>query len=88
MSFATSAPEMIVSIQAALSGFPDIAIGNVVGSNIANIGLVLGLISVLGNITVDNNFYKRDWPWMFFLSIALWLFIVSDNLLSGYEGFF
>ncbi len=88
VSFATSLPELIVSVNAALNNSPSIAINNVIGSNIANIGLVLGLISVLGNITVDNNFYKRDWPWMFFLSIALWLFIVSDNLLSAYEGFF
>ena len=88
VSFATSLPELIVSVNAALNNSPSIAINNVIGSNIANIGLVLGLISILGNITVDNNFYKRDWPWMFFLSIALWLFIVSDNLLSGYEGFF
>ena len=88
VSFATSLPELIVSVNAALNNSPSIAINNVIGSNIANIGLVLGLISVLGNITVDNNFYKRDWPWMFFLSLALWLFIVSDNLLTGYEGFF
>ena len=88
LSFATSLPELFVSVNAALNNSPSIAINNVIGSNIANIGLVLGLISILGNITVENNFYKRDWPWMFFLSIALWLFIVSDNLLSGYEGFF
>ncbi|MAU31185.1 MAG: hypothetical protein CMC36_04670 [Flavobacteriaceae bacterium] len=88
VSFATSLPELIVSVNAALNNSPSIAINNVIGSNIANIGLVLGVISVLGNISVDNNFYKRDWPWMFFLSIALWLFIASDNLLSGYEGFF
>ena len=88
VSFATSLPELIVSVNAALNNSPSIAINNVIGSNIANIGLVLGLISVLGNITVDNNFYKRDWPWMFFLSLSLWLFIVSDNQLSGYEGFF
>ena len=87
VSFATSLPELIVSVSAALNNSPSIAINNVIGSNIANIGLILGLISVLGNITVDNNFYKRDWPWMFFLTIALCLFIVSDNLLSGYEGF-
>ena len=87
VSFATSLPELIVSISAALNNSPSIAVNKVIGSNIANIGLILGLISVLGNITVDNNFYKRDWPWMFFISIALWLFLVNDNLLSGYEGF-
>ena len=87
VSFATSLPELIVSISAALNNSPSIAVNKVIGSNIANIGLILGLISVLGNITVDNNFYKRDWPWMFFISIALWLFLVNDKLLSGYEGF-
>ena len=68
VSFATSLPELIVSVNAALKNSPSIAINNVIGSNIANIGLVLGLISILGNITVDNNFYKRDWPWMFLFS--------------------
>ena len=66
VSFATSLPELIVSVNAALNNSPSIAINNVIGSNIANIGLVLGLISILGKITVDNDFYKRDWPWMFF----------------------
>lgn len=43
VSFATSAPELIVSVKSALDGFPDIALGNVVGSNIANIALILGI---------------------------------------------
>lgn len=62
VSFATSAPEMIVSVQAALNGFPDIAIGNVVGSNIANIGLVLGVVLLINAINVDASFYSTDWP--------------------------
>ena len=60
VSFATSLPELIVSVNAALNNSPSIAINNVIGSNIANIGLVLGLVSILGKITVDNYFYKRD----------------------------
>ncbi len=86
VSFATSLPELIVSINAAVNGSPSIAINNVVGSNIANIGLVLALIAILSNISVDDKFFKRDWSWMFFLSIILYLFMVEDNLLNGFEG--
>jgi len=86
VSFATSLPELIVSVNAALNNSPSIAINNVIGSNIANIGLVLGLISILGNITVDNYFYKRDWPWMFFFSLLMWFFISQDSVLKKYEG--
>ena len=85
-SFATSLPELIVSVNAALNNSPSIAINNVIGSNIANIGLVLGLISILGKITVDNYFYKRDWPWMFFFSLLMWFFISQDSVLKKYEG--
>jgi len=86
VSFATSLPELIVSVNAALNNSPSIAINNVIGSNIANIGLVLGLISILGKITVDNYFYKRDWPWMFFFSLLMWFFISQDSILQKYEG--
>ena len=86
VSFATSLPELIVSVNAALNDSPAIALNNVIGSNIANIGLVLGLVSILGSISVDNNFYKRDWPWMFFFSILVWFFIYNDMQLQNYEG--
>ena len=86
VSFATSLPELIVSVNAALNNSPSIAINNVIGSNIANIGLVLALISVLGKITVDKYFYKRDWPWMFFFSLLMWFFISQDSILQKYEG--
>jgi cation:H+ antiporter len=87
VSFATSAPEMIVSIQAALSGFPDIAIGNVVGSNIGNIGLVLGTILLINAVQVDNSFYATDWPVKMFASTLLFVFLVLDGVLSRIEGF-
>lgn len=86
VSFATSAPEMIVSIQAALSGFPDIAIGNVVGSNIGNIGLVLGTILLINAVQVDNSFYVTDWPVKMFASTLLFVFLVLDGVLSRVEG--
>ncbi len=86
VSFATSAPEMIVSIQAALSGFPDIAIGNVVGSNIGNIGLVLGTILLINAVQVDNSFYVTDWPVKMFASTLLFVFLIIDGILSRLEG--
>uniref|UniRef100_UPI00404A86AE sodium:calcium antiporter n=1 Tax=Flavobacterium sp. TaxID=239 RepID=UPI00404A86AE len=86
VSFATSAPEMIVSIQAALSGFPDIAIGNVVGSNIGNIGLVLGIVLLINAVQVDNSFYVTDWPVKMFASSLLFVFLIIDGVLSRTEG--
>ena len=86
VSFATSLPELIVSINAAINGSPSIAVNNVVGSNIANIGLVLALIAILTDISVDDKFFKRDWSWMFFLTIIVCLFMIQDNLLDGFEG--
>ena len=86
VSFATSAPELLVSLQAALSGSPAIAINNVVGSNIANIGLVLGITALVGAISVDKSFYKVNWPVMMLFSLALYYFLKNDNLLNAVEG--
>ena len=86
VSFATSAPELIVSIKAALEGFPDLALGNVVGSNIANLGLVLGVTILLSNIDVNKSFYKTDWPVMMFASLLFFGFIYFDRTLARYEG--
>lgn len=86
VSFATSAPELIVSIRAALDGFPDLAFGNVVGSNIANLGLVLAVTLLMGSIDVRKSFYKTDWPVMMFASILFFGFIYFDGELQRYEG--
>lgn len=86
VSFATSAPELLVSLQAALNGSPDIAIANVIGSNIANIALVLGLTAIIAPLTVDKNFYKMNWPVMMVFSIALYFFLKNDLVLSRLEG--
>ena len=86
VSFATSAPELLVSLQAALSGSPAIAINNVVGSNIANIGLVLGITALVGSIAVDKSFYKLNWPVMMVFSIVLYYFLKNDNVLTAIEG--
>jgi len=86
VSFATSFPELLVSLNAALSGSPAIAINNVVGSNIANIGLVLGITAIIGSIDVDKQFYKFNWPVMMLFSIALYYFLSNDNQLTAIEG--
>ena len=86
VAFATSLPELIVSINAALNDSPAIAINNVIGSNIANIALVLSIISILSFLKVDKYFYKRDWPIMFGFSILLIVFCSSDEVLNQFEG--
>ena len=85
VSFATSAPELIISIKSALIGSPDLAISNVVGSNIANIGLVLGLTILLSPIKTTKDIYKVDWPIMMFASI-LFLIFLNDGMIKAYEG--
>ena len=86
VSFATSAPELFVSLNAALTGSPAIAINNVIGSNIANIGLVLGITALIGSFGVDKQFYKFNWPVMMLFSIALYYFLSNDNQLTAIEG--
>lgn len=86
VSFATSAPELLVSLNAALSGSPAIAINNVIGSNIANIGLVLGITALVSSIAVDKSFYKLNWPVMMLFSMAIFYFLSNDNQLTAGEG--
>lgn len=86
VSFATSAPELLVSLQAALDGVSDISLGNVIGSNIANIGLVLGITAIISPLIVDRDFYRLNWPMMMVLSIALYAFLKNDLVLSAIEG--
>jgi cation:H+ antiporter len=86
VSFATSAPELIVSINAALDGFPDLALSNVVGSNIANLSLILAIIILLGSIDVRKAFYTTDWPVMMAASLLFFGFIYFDGILNPYEG--
>lgn len=86
VSFATSAPELIVSIQSALDGFSGLALGNVIGSNIANIALVLGATALIAPLAIDKDFFKFNWPWMMAFSILLYVLLLSDNNLVRWEG--
>ncbi|HPF96213.1 MAG: calcium/sodium antiporter [Flavobacteriaceae bacterium] len=86
VSFATSAPELLVSLQAALNGYSDIALGNVIGSNIANIGLVLGITALISPLAINKDFYKFNWPVMMLVSIMLYVFLKSGKELNFLEG--
>lgn len=86
VSFATSAPELIISVKSALDGFSDIALGNVVGSNIANIGLVLGAVLLINAVNVERNFYVTDWPMKILASFLLFGFLVFNKDISRGEG--
>ena len=86
VSFATSVPELIVSVKSALDGHADLAFGNVIGSNIANLGLVLAITILISTISVEKSFYKTDWPVMMISSVLLYVFIAFDGTLQRYEG--
>ena len=85
VSLGTSAPELVVSLNAALTGHPDISIGNVVGSNIANIALVLGVTAMILTIPVKRKTIWFDWSVML-LATLLFFLLGKDLVLSQIEG--
>ena len=85
VSFGTSIPELMVSIQAAMDQAADIAIGNVLGSNIANIALVLGVSVVIRPLSVTTNTYKLSW-WVMLISSLLFILFLLDNVITKMEG--
>lgn len=87
VSFATSAPELIVSLNATLDGFSNFAIGNVLGSNIANIGLVLGIIAIIYPISLKQRFYTTDFPLLIISTCIFYFIIFTGNQISRPEGF-
>lgn len=85
VAFGTSAPELIVSLEAALTGHPEISLGNVIGSNIANIGLILGLTALILPLAVQKVSFTRDMPFLIMISVMLFA-VMKDGLVSRYEG--
>tara|TARA_B100001564_G_scaffold100893_1_gene83057 strand:- start:2017 stop:2949 length:933 start_codon:yes stop_codon:yes gene_type:complete len=85
VSFATSAPELLISISSALKGSSDIAISNVLGSNIANLGLVLGTALCFTSIKIPKSNIKYDWTFMMFISF-LFYFFLKDFVVNRIEG--
>jgi cation:H+ antiporter len=85
IAYGTSSPEMVVSLQAAFSGNGAISIGNVVGSNICNIALILGLCSLVTPITASSQIIRREIPIMIGATIVLCLFLWDDTM-ARWEG--
>ena len=85
VAFATSAPEFAVTLNSALGGTPGLAVGNVVGSNIANVLLVLGVSAIILPLAVHNQVVRRDIPVMVFASVVA-LLLSLDLRLSRSDG--
>ncbi|MFA0961349.1 calcium/sodium antiporter [Roseivirga sp. BDSF3-8] len=85
VAFGTSAPEMLISIKSALAGSPDLAMGNVVGSNICNLALVLGITTIINPVKVQGTSLKIDWPMTFGASVLLYL-TAQNGLITIWEG--
>jgi cation:H+ antiporter len=79
VAFGTSAPELAVSLSAALKGSADLAVGNVVGSNICNIGLILGLAALMSPMNVSPTLIRREIPLMIFLMVLMYLFAITGT---------
>ena len=85
VAFGTSSPELAVSIESALSGSSSIALGNVIGSNIANIGLILGITAMIQPMSVQPSLLKEQFPLMIVISFVIW-FMASDGVISFFDG--
>ncbi len=85
VSFGTSSPELVVSVSAAFKGNPSIALGNVIGSNICNIALILGIAALIRPIKIDLKLIKTD-IWLMIVITALFLVLVADMKISRVDG--
>lgn len=90
VAFGTSAPELLISVKSVLAGIDDLAMGNVVGSNICNLGLVLGFTAVVSDIYIEKNTLRFDWPMTFLSSVILFFissdFLFNDRVIGFWEG--
>ena len=85
VAFGTSAPELLVTLNASIAGNAGIGVGNVIGSNIVNIALILGLTALILPIPVNPNSIYRDWPVMMLASVLFWIAAI-DGYISRVEG--
>lgn len=86
LGFGTSAPEMLVAILASLDNSPGLAIGNVVGSNIANIGLILGITAIVSPIVIKSSLLKREFPILLVISV-IGILLMLDKDLDALDGY-
>ena len=82
VAFGTSAPELLISIKSVLLGHEDLAMGNIVGSNIANLGLVLGITALITPIYLEKSTLRVDWPMTMFSSLLLY-FVGSNHFFNN-----
>jgi len=87
VAFGTSLPELLVSLNAALQGSTSIAVGNAIGSNVANVGLVLALSALIFPISLNYKLIKRD-LWIYLISCTIFILFSLDGRLSKFEGAF
>ena len=85
VSFATSAPELLISVSSVLKDSSDIAISNVIGSNIANIGMVFSIALLFVTIKIKKENIKYDFPWLIIVSLLFILFL-QDSQIDRFEG--
>ena len=86
VAFGTSMPELAVSVTAALQGANEIAVGNVVGSNVFNLLVVAGLSAVICPLVMDKMLLRRDWPLSIFAAVLLLVAIAPDHVIARWEG--
>lgn len=86
VAFGTSMPELAVSVTAALRGANEIAVGNVVGSNVFNLLVVAGLSAVICPLVMDKMLLRRDWPLSIFAAVLLLVAIAPDHVIARWEG--
>lgn len=86
VSFATSAPELLVSLDAALSGYSDISIGNVIGSNIANIALVLGFTALIFPLKITDDTYRTNYPMLLGVTLVLVALLYKFHAIQFWMG--
>ncbi|HNX77723.1 MAG TPA: calcium/sodium antiporter [Candidatus Rifleibacterium sp.] len=82
----TSLPELVVSVNASIKGNPALSLGNVVGSNIMNVALILGIASLIQPIVCEKQMVRRETPIMIAVSGLVWYMAYTDNKISPYEG--
>ncbi len=87
VAMGTSLPELVVSVIAGLRGQPDVAMGNVVGSNLFNVGVIVGIAALLLPLVVHGTAVRHEWPFMFVASCVA-LLLARDGLVDRLEGGF
>ena len=85
VSFATSAPELLISVSSVLKDSSDIAVSNVIGSNIANIGMVFSIALLFVTIKIKKENIKYDFPWLIIVSL-LFIWFLQDSQIDRFEG--